>query len=115
MFKQKSNLALVETQQEMETLMTLFEQKVFSSTHEGVTVSLYGTMEMKSVESAGEEMSKSAFNHAYQTALKELKSARSVALIKIRNNIQKKHRVDMAAIVPEMKDAISYMDALKAG
>ena len=53
MFKkrQAANVAMVETQQEMESLMNQFEKQVFSSAVNDVTVELFGTMEVKSISS----------------------------------------------------------------
>lgn len=113
MLKHKSNQALVETQQEMESLMTQFEKQTFPAEKGDVKVSLYGTMEIASLASP-DTMSKPDFDAAYKAAVGDLKKARSVALVRIRNSIQKRYRVDMAKIVPEMKDAIAYLDSLKS-
>ena len=115
MFKkrQAANVAMVETQQEMESLMNQFEKKVFSSTANDVNVELFGTMEVKTISSP-EEMPLVDFNAAYGEAIKTLKKARAIALVKIRNNIQKRHRVDMSTIVPEMKESLDYLNGLEA-
>lgn len=112
MFNKQSNKAMVETQQEMESLMTRFEKQVFEAVNGDVALSLYGTMEIASLD-APELMSLPAFNAAYEKAIADLKKARAVALVKIRNNIQKRHRVDMSAIVPEMKEAVAYLNSLQ--
>tara|TARA_B100000508_G_C11464510_1_gene280887 strand:- start:5650 stop:6036 length:387 start_codon:yes stop_codon:yes gene_type:complete len=115
MFKkrQAANVAMVETQQEMESLMNQFEKQVFSSAVNDVTVELFGTMEVKSISSP-EKMLLADFNTAYAEAIKTLKKARAIALVKIRNNIQKRHRVDMSTIVPEMKESLDYLNGLEA-
>lgn len=111
--KQAANVAMIETQQEMEGLMNQFEKQVFSSVSNDVTVELFGTMEVKSISSP-EKMLLADFNTAYAEAIKALKKARAIALVKIRNNIQKRHRVDMSTIVPEMKESLDYLNGLEA-
>ncbi len=96
-------------QKRMEVIQSQFEVKVFSGSHEGVVVHVLGTRKLQGISGA-DSVSVSAVMAASEQAYAQLEYERNLMLVQLRNEVQKMHRVDIKAIVPEIAAAVLFMD-----
>lgn len=111
MFKKNSvpPQAAAYAQKRMEIIQSQFESKVFSGTHDGVTVSVSGTRKLQSIAGA-EAVAVGSVMQASEIAYAQLEHARNLMLVQLRNEVQKMHRVDIKAMVPEIAAAVLFME-----
>jgi predicted DNA-binding ribbon-helix-helix protein len=113
MFKGTKNIAAMNAAKtEVEQQMNTFEKDVFSAEQNGLSVTLLGDMTIQSIAGDG-QFTATDFERVYQTALEQLKHARSLNLVRIRNKINKQFRFDIANMFPEVATAVRYLDALQ--
>lgn len=109
----KQMKGLSQAQADMEQLVTDFERREFSATVGRIKVILTGDMKVKTFDSVKEGDGGhllSEINEAYQTAMAQLEHERNLGLVRIRNAILKKFKLDIKNSIPEISRAVAYFD-----
>lgn len=115
MFSQNSQLknvqALAHARPLVEKMVNDFEQKEFTATEGGVTVTVKGDLTVKSF-GEGESVSISNVEAAYKASLGIATHERHLAFVKVRNTILKKYRIDLASHSDDVAKAITYKESM---
>lgn len=111
MFKKSgvSPQAAAYAQKRMEVIQSQFESKVFTGSHDGVTVSVAGTRKLHAISGA-DPVAVTSVLQASENAYAQLEYERNLMLVQLRNEVQKMHRVDIKAMVPEIAAAVLFME-----
>jgi hypothetical protein len=116
MFKNKNPLANIAGLNEARTLIDItvdeFYASTFTAKKDDVEVEANGRHKVTNVSGALSDAG------AMEALLAELWAKVNhdlmVRLVRVRNTVQKKHRVDIANSMPEVAEALAYMDAKTA-
>ncbi len=103
---------MAKIQERVEAVQNQFEQQEFEASSGDVKLTITGDFKLKSVVSTSgkADISIVDLQEANRIAVDELEHQRSIHLLRIRNQINKDHRVDIKSLVPEVAAAVAYMD-----
>jgi DNA-binding protein YbaB len=113
MFKQNNPKALMSAQHQIETLMNEFDKNLFVGKSGTILVEISGAMKLKSIQPAVGEVLSESVMLAYDEAMSILEHDRAVILARVRNKVQKEFRFDIKGLIPEIANAVAYLDAKK--
>jgi len=116
MFKGSNPLANVAGLNDARTLIDVTVDEFYASTFtvekDGVTVEANGRHQVTSV--SGVPSDANALQGLLADVWAKVNHDLMVRLVRVRNTVQKKHRVDIANSMPEVAEALAYMDAKQA-
>lgn len=93
----------------IEATQETFFRKVFTHTEGDVSVSMNGRYELKALESPT-PLSAEQVLGLHKSMHREVKDNEMRGYCKVRNDIKAKYRIDIAKSIPEVADAVKYMD-----
>ena len=102
--------AMMKAQELLEAATSTFERREFTAEVDGVKAVLSGKRELLSVDSGPDSVRKDLLMKAYEMANHELTHERHLTLVRIRNQVTKEFRVDIKGAVPDVAEAVAYMD-----
>jgi hypothetical protein len=116
MFKGSNPLANVTGLNDARTLIDITIDELYASTFtvekDGLTVEANGRHQVTSV--SGVSLGADALQGLLADVWAKVNHDLMVRLVRVRNTVQKKHRVDIANSMPEVAEALAYMDAKQA-
>ena len=109
----KNAHGLVAAKDRIEAVQNAFFKEVFTVEENGVTMSMNGRYELKSVVSAS-AIGPIQIVNFHKAIYEVVKTKEMAGYCKVRNEIRAKYRIDIAKSIPEVAEAVRYMDSRRA-
>jgi len=105
--------ALTFAKNQIESTQSAFFRKIFDFELDGVTISMNGKYKLISIIGDESGRSLSFFQQLHDGIYEIVKSAEMKGYVQDRNLVKTKFRVDIAKMVPEVAEAVAYMEKKK--